>query len=133
VCQSGVWVLSPEGVSGTTLRTLWNPIGQLSKISSRPGNCANSGGQNCAMEILEVEEVGGKGRKERTAYIERVYEPVELLNADVFHCASPLDAIEDHLLCLGRIVPAGFQEAPVRRAERARAGACVKTKEAAMK
>jgi len=65
-------------------------------------------------------EEGGKGRKERTAHIERVYTPVELLDADILHCASPLNAIEDHLLRLGRIVSAGFQEAPVRHAEKAR-------------
>jgi hypothetical protein len=64
--------------------------------------------------------VGGREGKERTAHIERVYTPVELLDADILHCASPLNAIEDHLLRLGRIVSARFQEAPVRRAEKAK-------------
>ena len=34
------------------------------------------------------------------AYIESVYAPVERLDADILHCAAPLDAIEDHLLRL---------------------------------
>jgi hypothetical protein len=70
----------------------------------------------------------GKGRegKECTAHIERVYTPVELLDADILGCASPLNAIEDHLLRLGRIVSASFQEAPVGGAEKARES--VKTK-----
>ena len=63
---------------------------------------------------------GGKGRKERTAHIERVYAPVELLDADILHRASPLNAIEDHLLRLRRIVSAGFQETPVCAARRKR-------------
>jgi hypothetical protein len=54
----------------------------------------------------------------RIAHIERVYAPVELLDADILHGAAPLDAIEDHLLRLGRTVPTGFQEAPVRGAEK---------------
>jgi len=54
----------------------------------------------------------------RTAHIERVYAPVELLDADILHGAAPLDAIEDHLLRLGCTVPTGFQEAPVRGAEK---------------
>ena len=113
--------LSPEGGCETMWRTLWKPIGQLSKISSRPGNCANKKekrmkGQDVASTLLR----GGKGRKERTAHIERVYAPVELLDADILHRASPLDAIEDHLLRMGRIVSAGFQETPVCAARRKR-------------
>lgn len=67
---------------------------------------------------------GGRGWK-RSAHIERVYAPVELLDADILRCAAPLDAIKDHLLRLGRIVSAGFQEAPagVRRAREKRKGA----------
>jgi hypothetical protein len=106
-------------------RTLWKPIGQLSKISSRPGNCTNrkekrTKGQDVASTLLRGEGGGGKGRKERTAHIERVYAPVELLDADILHRASPLNAIEDHLLRMGRIVSAGFQETPVCAARRKR-------------
>jgi len=49
-CQNGVRGLSAGGCE-TTVRTLWNPIGQLSKISSRPGNCANSEGSELCYEI----------------------------------------------------------------------------------
>jgi hypothetical protein len=49
----------------------------------------------------------------RRAHIKGVDTPVELLDSDVLHGATPTDAIEDHLLCLGRIVPTGLQEAPV--------------------
>ena len=79
-------------------------------------------GQDVASTLLKGEGGGGKGkgRKERTAHIERVYAPVELLDADILHRASPLDAIEDHLLRLGRIVSAGFQETPVCAARRKR-------------
>lgn len=50
----------------------------------------------------------------RRAHIKGVDTPVELFDSDVLHGASPADAIEDHLLCLGRIVPTGLQEAPVK-------------------
>ena len=49
----------------------------------------------------------------RTAHIERVYGPIQLLYPDVFHGASPLDAFKDHLFRMGRIVSASLQEAPV--------------------
>jgi hypothetical protein len=64
----------------------------------------------------------GRARGGRTAYIERVYAPVEFLHPDVFHGAPPMDAINDHLLRLGRIVSASLQEAPGCHIVRARRG-----------
>jgi hypothetical protein len=57
----------------------------------------------------------------RTAHIERVYRPIQLLNPDVFHGASPMDAFKDHLFRLGRTVSTSLQEAPVYHIDRGRA------------
>ena len=46
-------------------------------------------------------------------YIVRVDTPVELFDTEVLHSPSPMDAIEDHLLRVGCIVPPSLQEAPV--------------------
>jgi hypothetical protein len=76
---------------------------------------------------LRGEERGGRGRGwKRAAHIERVYASVELLDTDILHCAAPLYAIEDHLLRLGRIVSAGFQEAPISPRARGKSKAGVK-------
>jgi hypothetical protein len=59
----------------------------------------------------------GKGVAKRqgcTAHIERVYEPVKLLDANVLHGAPPVNAIKDHLLRLGRIVSASLQKPPIK-------------------
>jgi hypothetical protein len=90
------------------VRTLWKPIGQLSKTPSRPGNCVAEQGTAERSDVFRKSARGG-----RTAHIERIYAPVKLLYPDVFHRAPPVDAIKDHLLRLGRIVSAGLQEAPV--------------------
>ena len=90
------------------VRTLWKPIGQLSKTPSRPGNCVAEQGRTERSDVFRKGAGGG-----RTAHIERIYAPVKLLYPDIFHRAPPVDAIKDHLLRLGRIVSAGLQEAPV--------------------
>jgi hypothetical protein len=102
------------------VRTLWKPIGQLSKTPSRPGNCVveENDGNQTSFENLEERE----GKRGSTAHIERVYAPVEFLHPDVFHGAPPVDAINDHLLRLGRVVSSSLQEAPVCHIVRARRG-----------
>jgi hypothetical protein len=46
----------------TCLRTLWKPIGQLSKISSLPGNCATK--ENDASQDM-VPKSRGRGKAYR--------------------------------------------------------------------
>jgi hypothetical protein len=101
-CRSGMQRINAPHLEGDKKPpTLWNHIGQWLKTSTRSEYCS---------PLSMSKGIEGSGMD--TAYVERVYSGIQLVDPYSLDCVSPDLAVCDHLFGVPEIIVPRTQESP---------------------